>query len=93
MHWIGSQVYDVRLDGLAVIDYNSDDNAVVAQIEARIGQSPVHIKTRRGRHPDYRAARTLPKLRSEGLPVDIKTGARSYVVGPPSLRPDGGFPL
>lgn len=32
----------------------------------------------------------MPNLRGEGLPVDIKTGARSYVVGPLSQRPDGG---
>lgn len=33
----------------------------------------------------------VPNLRGEGIPVDIKTGPRSYVVGPLSLRPDGGF--
>jgi hypothetical protein len=91
MHRTGSQVYGVRLDGLAVIDCDSDDSALVAQMEARFGQSPVHIKTPRGRHLYYRAAGAMPNLRSEGLPVDIKTGARSYVVGPLSLRPDGGF--
>ncbi len=91
MHRTGSQVYGVRLDGLAVIDCDSDDSALVAQMEARFGTSPVHIKTPRGRHLYYRAAGAVPNLRGEGLPVDIKTGARSYVVGPLSLRPDGGF--
>ena len=91
MHRTGSQAYGVRLDGLAVIDCDSDDSALVAQMEARFGQSPVHIKTPRGRHLYYRAAGAVPNLRGEGLPVDIKTGARSYVVGPQSLRPDGGF--
>jgi len=33
----------------------------------------------------------VPNLGGEGLPVDIKTGARRYVVGPLSVRPDGGF--
>jgi hypothetical protein len=32
----------------------------------------------------------VPNLRGEGLPVDIKTGPRSYVAGPLSERPDGG---
>jgi len=91
MHRTGSTAYGVRLDGLAVIDCDSDDAELVAQMEARFGQSPVHIKTPRGRHLYYRAAGAVPNLRSEGLPVDIKTGARSYVVGPLSLRPDGGF--
>jgi len=31
-----------------------------------------------------------PNLRAEGLPVDIKAGARAYVVGPGSIRTDGG---
>jgi hypothetical protein len=91
LHRTGSTAYGVRLDGLAVIDCDSDDSALVTQMEARFGQSPVHIKTPRGRHLYYRAAGAVPNLRGEGLPVDIKTGARSYVVGPLSLRPDGGF--
>ena len=91
MHRTGSQAYGVRLDGLAVIDCDSDDVELVAQMEARFGQSPVHVKTPRGRHLYYRACGAVPNLRGEGLPVDIKTGPRSYVVGPLSLRADGGF--
>ena len=91
MHRAGSQAYGVRLDGLAVIDCDIDDDALVGQMEARFGQSPVHVKTPRGRHLYYRAGGAVPNLRGEGLPVDIKTGLRSYVVGPLSLRPDGGF--
>lgn len=91
MHRTGSQAYGVRLDGLVVIDCDSEDSALVAQMEARFGQSPVHVNTPRGCHLYYRASGAMPNLRGEGLPVDIKTGARSYVVGPLSLRPDGGF--
>ncbi len=92
LHRSGAQVYGIRLDGLAVIDCDDDDPALVDAMEARFGPSPVHVKTPRGRHLYYRASRaeTAPNLRAEGLPVDIKTGARSYVVGPLSLRPDGG---
>ena len=64
---------------------------LVARLEARFGSSPVHIKTPRGRHLYYRATGAVPNLRGEGLPVDIKTGACSYVMGPLSVRPDGGF--
>jgi hypothetical protein len=91
MYRAGSTAYGVRLDGLAVIDCDDDNSALVAEMEARFGQSPVHVKTPRGRHLYYLAGGMMPNLRSEGLPVDIKTGPRSYVVGPLSLRPDGGF--
>ncbi|WP_282064865.1 bifunctional DNA primase/polymerase [Aliiroseovarius marinus] len=91
MHRAGSQAYGVRLDSMAVIDCDTDDSALVAQMEARFGESPVHVKTPRGKHLYYRAAGTTPNLRGEGFPVDIKTGVRSYVVGPLSVRPDGGF--
>jgi Bifunctional DNA primase/polymerase, N-terminal len=86
----GAQVYGIRLDGLAVIDCDNDSPELVAAMEARFGPSPVHVATPRGRHLFYRAAGTPPNLRSEGLPVDIKSGPRAYVVGAGSIRPDGG---
>jgi hypothetical protein len=86
----GSQVYGIRLDGMAVIDCDDDSADLVADIEARFGPSPVHVATPRGRHLFYRAAGNPPNLRAEGLPVDIKTGPRAYVVGVGSTRPDGG---
>lgn len=89
----GSQVYGVRLDDLAVIDCDEDNDDLVAAMEVRFGPSPVHVKTPRGRHLYYRAKGKAPNLRSEGLPVDIKTGPRAYVVGPLSKRPDGGLYL
>ena len=88
----GSQVYGIRLDGLAVIDCDEDSPELVGMLEARFGPSPVHVKTPRGLHLYYRApsAGQAPNLRSEGLPVDIKTGPRAYVVGARSMRRDGG---
>ncbi len=91
LHRAGSLVYGVRLDGLAVVDCDDDSPELVAAMEARFGPSPVHVKTPRGRHLYYQASGTPPNLRGEGLPVDIKTGPRAYVVGPHSLRPDGGL--
>lgn len=91
LYRVGSQVYGIRLDGLAVIDCDADDPALVAAMEARFGPSPVHVKTPRGRHLYYRASAKAPNLRAEGLPVDIKSGPRAYVVGAHSLRPDGGL--
>lgn len=88
----GSQVYGIRLDGLAVVDCDDDDPELVAKLEARFGPSPVHVKTPRGRHLYYRAycVEKPPNLRAEGLTVDIKTGSRAYVVGAWSIRRDGG---
>ena len=86
----GSQVYGIRLDGLTVVDCDDDCPDLVAQLEARFGPSPVHVTTPRGRHLYYRATGQPPNLRAEGLPVDIKTGPRAYVVGPWSMRADGG---
>ncbi|MGR3499461.1 MAG: bifunctional DNA primase/polymerase [Limimaricola soesokkakensis] len=91
MHRTGSSCYGIRLGGLAVIDCDTNDPALVADMEARFGASPVHVRTPRGRHLYYRAdAGTFPNLRGEGLPVDIKRGPSSYVMGPGSVRPDGG---
>ena len=91
MHRSGSRAYGVRLDGLAVLDCDTDDPALVAALESRFGPSPVHVKTPRGRHLYYRATGTTPNLRGEGLPVDVKSGGRAYVVGPLSERRDGGL--
>ncbi len=93
MHRTGSQAFGVRLDGLAVLDCDTDDPALVADLEARFGPSPVHVKTPRGLHLYYRSAGTMPNLRGEGLPVDVKAGNRAYVVGPLSERRDGGLYL
>ncbi len=86
----GVPFFGIRLDGLAVIDCDTDDPELVKALEARFGPSPVHVKTPRGRHLYYRATDKAPNLRGEGLLVDIKTGASAYVAGPWSVRPDGG---
>ena len=94
MHRTGSACYGIRLEGLAVIDCDDDSPALVDEMESRFGVSPVHVQTPRGRHIYYRASKgNFPNLRAEGLPVDIKRGPASYVVGPRSVRPDGGVYL
>ena len=91
MHRTGSRCYGIRLDGLAVVDCDTDDAALVEKMEARFGASPIHVRTPRGRHLYYQASSgAYPNVRAEGLPVDIKRGPSSYVMGPGSIRPDGG---
>ena len=50
-------------------DCDVDDRALVAQLEARFGESPVHVKTPKGMHLYYLANGAMPSLRSEGLRV------------------------
>ena len=93
LHRTGQTVLGVRLDGLAVLDLDTDAPGLVADLEARFGPSPVHVSTPRGRHLYYRLPDgpfSLPNLRGADLPVDAKSGARAFVVAPGSVRPDGG---
>lgn len=91
MHRTGSLCYGIRLERLAVIDCDINDAALIDQMQDRFGVSPVHVKTPRGCHLYYRSdGGSFPNLRGEGLPVDIKRGVSSYVMGPHSVRPDGG---
>lgn len=91
LHGRNSATYGIRLSGLAVIDCDDNDPELVQQMEARFGTSAVHVATPRGIHLYYLSGSDqVPNLRADGLPVDIKQGASSYVVGPHSIRPDGG---
>ena len=90
MNGKGSTCYGIRLDGVLVLDLDTDDSTLVRELEARFGASPVHVRTPRGRHLYYRDTGWRPNLKSEGLVVDVKAGANSYVVGARSVRPDGG---
>lgn len=86
----GSMSYGIRLDGYAVVDADEAGPAIDDLITDRFGASPVQVSTPRGRHYWYRHDGGVPNLRAEGLPVDIKAGPRSYVLGPGSVRPDSG---
>ena len=86
-----SQTYGIRLDDLAVLDCDDQDASLIASLERRFGEAAVHVRTPRGIHLYYqRPVGPLPSLRSEGLPVDLKAGFSSYVVGPLSCREDSG---
>lgn len=87
----GSTTYGVRLDGIIVLDVDTNDPGLIARLEHRFGPAQVKVRSPRGMHLYYAATgAVISDLRAEGLPVDVKTGPRSYVVGPLSCRPDGG---
>jgi hypothetical protein len=91
MYRAGSSAYGIRLRNLAVLDCDVFDPELVARLEDRFGEAAVHVRTPRGLHLYYAAP--LPvrlNLKGEGLPVDVKSGPSAYVVGPGSVRPDGG---
>jgi hypothetical protein len=89
MYGRGSMTYGVRLSGLVVLD--ADDPTYLERIENRFGPAGVVVATPRGFHAYYRGGPVSDlSLRREGWPVDVKQGGNAYVVGPRSLRPDGG---
>ncbi|NDW46707.1 bifunctional DNA primase/polymerase [Ruegeria sp. PrR005] len=91
MKRVSSSCFGVRLAGIVVVDCDTCNVELVSALEARFGPSAVHVRTPRGFHLYYASDEPLrPKLRQEGLKVDIKCGPNSYVVGPGSVRPDGG---
>lgn len=85
-----SQAYGIRLEGYAVLDLDERSEALCDDLQDRFGECAVMVQTPRGMHLYYRLNGPAPNLRGEGLPVDVKTGATSYVMGPLSVRPDGG---
>jgi hypothetical protein len=89
MYGRGAMTYGVRLSGMVVLD--ADDPTFLEQIENRFGPAGVVVATPRGFHAYYRGGPVSDlSLRREGWPVDVKQGGNSYVVGPKSIRPDGG---
>lgn len=85
-----SLTYGLLLDGLAVVDCDSDDEATRAYVAHQFPPSPLTVQTARGRHLYYRA-KGSPGLtpRADGVAIDIKHGRNQFVVGPGSIRPDG----
>ena len=92
MRQVGSATYGIRTDGLAVVDMDEDTDELRAVAFDRFGRSSFAVATPRGRHLYFRHRKQarLPNLRAEGYAIDVKGGARSFVVGPGSVRPDGG---
>lgn len=77
--------------GVVVVDLDSDEPALVEEVNRRFGPTPLVIATpSKGRHLYYRSSGERCANLRPGLPVDIK-GAGGYVVAPPSIRPNGEY--
>ncbi|MEM6464732.1 MAG: hypothetical protein AAF724_22770, partial [Pseudomonadota bacterium] len=80
-------MYGVRLDGMAVVDI--DDPSATGYAAERFPPSPVCTRTARGEHRFYQADFIPAENGLSAIPIDLKAGTNSYVVGPWSIRPDG----
>ncbi len=91
MNGAGSDAYGIRLEGLTVLDCDVFDSSLIDGLQSRFGTASVQVKTPRGAHLYFSSMQAnRPNLKSEGLPVDVKTGGNEYVLGPLSVRGDGG---
>lgn len=92
MQAVGTSMYGIRLAGLVIVDCDTDNEATRTVVRERFGLSAFSVRTPRGRH-FYYAEGAVPgayRIRSDGVAIDIKRSANSFVVGPGSTRPDGG---
>jgi len=85
-----SQSYGIRLDGLLVVDIDTDNQETRDYFASRFQQSDVVVRTGRGAHHYYQSEGFVPKaVRLDDVSLDFKAGSAQFVVGPGSVRPDG----
>ena len=92
MQALNTAMFAVRLEGVVVVDADTDNAATRAYIEERFGVSPYRTKTARGFHSYWRRSEegAVPQaVRRPGISIDFKSGPNQYVVAPGSTRADG----
>jgi hypothetical protein len=90
MRRVGSTTYGIRLDGLLVVDLDTDNDATREYFAGRFNPSPIVVETGRGSHHYYRyRGPAISAVREPGIAIDFKAGQSAFVVGPGSCRPDG----
>jgi Bifunctional DNA primase/polymerase, N-terminal len=88
MRAVNCRTYGIRLDGLIVVDCDTDNDATRALVAERFAASNVTVRTGRGRHHYFRHDGLIPKaIREDGVAIDFKAGNSAFVVGPGSIRP------
>lgn len=87
-----SKTYGLVTRGFTVFDSDTDNQATADYVKRMFGDSTLQIVTPRGRHHyfrgDYGSSKNL--INDGQIVIDVKAGARSYVVAPGSIRPDNG---
>lgn len=87
---IPSRNYAIRLNGLLVVDIDTDTSDARDYVERRFGASTVQVKTRRGVHHWFRFEGKPPaKVRLPGIAIDFKAGVQQLAAGPFAERKDG----
>ncbi|MER8626337.1 bifunctional DNA primase/polymerase [Mesorhizobium sp. M1143] len=85
-----SKAFGIRLDGMLVVDVDTDTPEATDYVRKHFGLSPVQTKTGRGRHYFFQyTGKPLPSVQLPGIEIDFKVGGNEYVVGPESIRVDG----
>lgn len=85
-----SCTYGVRLDGLAVVDCDSWDEATRNYVRDKFPETALKVTTSRGRHFYFQSGDPMPNATGlENVKIDFKGGRKHFVVGPGSVRPDG----
>lgn len=85
-----SRTYGVRLDGMLVIDIDTDNAATSKLFAERFDTSSVRVRTARGLHHYFAHDGLIPSaVRADGVKIDFKAGSHAFVLGPGSVRPDG----
>ncbi|MES0128165.1 bifunctional DNA primase/polymerase [Mesorhizobium sp. M0029] len=85
-----SKAFGIRLDGMLVLDVDTETPESTDYVRKHFGLSPVQTKTRRGRHYFFQyTGKPLPSVELPGIRIDFKAGGNEYVVGPESIRVDG----
>ncbi|QDZ00211.2 hypothetical protein FQ775_07360 [Nitratireductor mangrovi] len=86
----GNTTYGIRLDGLLVVDVDTDTPEARDYVERRFGACGYTTRTGRGFHLFFRHRGKRPApVRLPGIAIDFKMGENEFVVGPLSERPDG----
>ena len=90
MAGMNSTTYGIRLDGLLVVDCDTDNDVTRALFAERFPPTPFVVQTGRGTHHYYRHDGLVPAaIRGRDIAIDFKAGSSAFVVGPGSIRPDG----
>lgn len=87
----GSSNYAIRLQGIIVVDIDTDTEQARDYVRQRFGESSVQVRSPRGIHHYFRHDGKAPEpVRLPNISIDFKAGRQSLIAGPFAVRSDGG---